>query len=193
MMMMTHATDPYATKVLFPEVHNRLVLGLKGYAEDAGIQPHWVWTPLADHVGEIECSYLKKFPGLRAEGQVNGLVLTRKTVEADPFEHMSALTGAFVRNFIRARLMTLQSVLQQLKDGDHIEATVLLIPNFFHSKEEGGSILQWQATHLYDLLLQRAAKGVHTVLYATSIVEMGAVYGTAFSRFVTQQYLQAEI
>ena len=130
----------------FPSIHARLVLGLKGYAEDAGIQAHWVWTPLADHVGEIECSYLKKFPILRAEGQVNGLVLTRKTVEADPFEHMSALTGAFVRNFIRARLMTLQSVLQQLKDGDHIEATVLLIPNFFHSKEEGGSILQWQAT-----------------------------------------------
>jgi hypothetical protein len=193
MMMMTHATDPYATKVLFPEHHARLVQGLPGYAQDAGIQAHWVWTPLADHVGDIECSYLKKFPILRAAGQVNGLVLTRKTVEADPFEHMSALTGAFVRNFIRARLMTLQSVLQQLKDGDHIEATVLLIPNFFHSKEEGGSILQWQATHLYDLLLQRAAKGVHTVLYATSIVEMGAVYGTAFSRFVTQQYLQAEI
>ena len=50
---------------------------------------------------------------------------------------------------------------------------MLLIPNFFHSKDEGGSILQWQATSLYDLLLQRAAEGRQTVLYATELGEMG--------------------
>ena len=124
---------------------------------------------------------------------VKGLVMTRKTAEADPFERMSAMAAVFTRNFVRARLMTLQHVLGILKEGDSPEATVLLIPNFFHSKDEGGTILPWQAGVLYDLMLQRAAQGKHTAIYATGVDEMGASYGSAFARFVSSHYLKAEI
>jgi hypothetical protein len=190
---MLDVADPYETKVLKRDVHDRLVKNLTNYAEDAGIQKHWVWTPLVDHVSAVEFDYVKTFPKIRSEGMVKGLVLTRKTAEADPYERMSAMAGAFVRNFIRARMMTVQHVLGLLKDGDAPVATVLLIPNFFHSKDEGGSIPQWQASHLYDLLLQRASEGKQTVLYATDIGEMGTTYGSAFSRFISTNYTKAEI
>jgi len=189
--MMT--VDPYETKVLDRDVHDRLVLNLDTFVADAGIERRWVWTALAPYVSDVELDYVKKIRRHRVEGKVKGLVLTRKSAEADPFEHLSAMTGAFVRNFIRARMMTLQQVLGLLKEGERIEATVLLSPNFFHSKDEGGSILQWQATSLYALLLQRAAEGRQTVLYATELGEMGTAYGSAFSRFISTQYLSAEI
>jgi hypothetical protein len=185
--------DPYKTKVLVKEHHDRLVADLDSYSKDAGIQPYWVWTPLADTCGPEEIDYVRKFNLLRAEGEVQGLCLVRKTSKADPEKRMAALAGAFVRNFVRARVMSLGTVLDAVVKGDPPDATVLLIPNFFLSKDEGGTLSSWQVTSLYDLLVRRGQAGLHTVIFASGLNALGKDYGMAFNRLVEAHFVQADI
>lgn len=188
-------TDPYASGVLKKEVHERLVMNIDHYARDAGIQPHWVWTPLAETCTEQELDYVRQYPKHRREGLVAGLVYlpALPTALPDVDKHMAAVAGAFTRNFIRARVMTLRTVLERLEDGDSVEARVLLIPNFCLSKADGGDLPSWKAAMVYDLLVQRRAANLHTILYASSLLEAGKTYGSACLRLLDQNYLKATI
>lgn len=185
-------TDPYATGVLVKEHHDRLVANLDEFARDAGIQPKWVWTKLADVCGPDEIEYFRAYRRHRAGGEVQGLIYLRGTPEADPEARMAALAGAFVRNFVRARVMTLATVMDQVKAGG-VDATVLLIPNFCLSPKEGGVVAKWQTQILYDLLLQRSQSSQQTILYATDVKELEAQYGSALARFIERHYEPVEI
>ena len=109
--------NAFKSGCLKEEVHGRLVQNLDAYARDAGIQPRWVWTPLAATCGQVEVNYVRQYPTHRAEGLVSGLLYLRDASAEFPNvdERMSAIAGAFTRNFIRARVMTLSMVL------DHIQ------------------------------------------------------------------------
>ena len=50
--------NPYATGVLSEEHHHRLVADLANFAKDAGIQPRWIWTALADTCGPEAVEYV---------------------------------------------------------------------------------------------------------------------------------------
>jgi len=180
--------DPYATGVLQQAHHERLVANLEGYARDAGIQPFWIWTALAKTVSEAEIEYVRDFRKHKIDGLVQGLVYFRLTSKAEPEKHMSALAGALVRNFIRARVMTLGNVLDRISKGGDIEATCLLIPNFHLSKDEGGSIAAWQVQYIYDLLVQRAQEGLQTVIYTSDLSLLRKDYGLAISRLIENNY-----
>jgi hypothetical protein len=185
--------DPYASGVLVKEHHERLVADLPRFARDAGIQPRWVATPLADACGPTEIDYVKKFNIHRAGGTLQGLCYVRATPAADPALRMSAIAGALVRNFIRARVMMLGAVLDLLAAREEIKATALLIPNFHLSRDEGGGIAKWQTQALHDLLLERGQEDLQTVLYATSLADLGQDYGTAFRSLIEAHYLTVEI
>ena len=183
----------YASGVLVEEHHDRLVQNLNAFAKDAGIQPRWISTKLADTCGPAEVNYVKKFNFLKASGEVDGLCYLRTSGAADPDRRMAALAGAFVRNFIRARVMTLGTVFDHTAKGGRIDATVLLIPNFCLSKSEGGAIAAWQSQAMVDLLMQRAQDGQQTVLYATSLADVGAMYGTLLARTIETRFRQVGI
>lgn len=185
--------DPYATGVLQEAHHSRLVANLDGFARDAGIQPHWIWTPLKQIVSEAEIEYVRDFRKHKVEGLVQGLVYFRLTSKAEPEKHMSALAGALVRNFIRARVMTVGNVLDAIGAGGEIEATCLLIPNFHLSKTEGGNIAKWQVQQLYDLLVNRAQRGLQTVVYTSNLGDLRADYGLAMGRLIENNYTTCAI
>jgi hypothetical protein len=191
--MLAATIDPYATGVLKREHHDRLVAGLEGYARDAGIQPKWVWTPMSGVLNPKTADYFKKYHLIKAEGQVQGVVMLPGSIKADPETEMSSLAGGFVRNFVRARVMTLGTVVESLAKGREIEATVLLIPNFCFSKDEGGQLASWQTQIVHDLLLRRGQEGLHTILYATSVADIHVVYGHAARRLIESRYLNIEI
>ena len=182
--------EAFKTGVLKEEAHSRLVLNLTQYAKDAGIEPYWVWTPLADVCGEDEAEYLRRYYIHKEEHVISGLLYMRSALGdfPDADKHMAALAGGFVRNFIRARMMTLSTVLGLLEDGEDVTATVLLIPNFAMSKDEGGELPSWKSRLIYDLLLQRATKGQHTVLYASTLADVSRTYGTACARLLNSRF-----
>ena len=187
-----HATEThpaYKSGVLQKAHHERLVANIDGFARDAGIQPFWIWTPLAETVSAAEIDYVREFRRHRVEGKVQGLAYFRVTTKAEPERHMAALAGALVRNFVRARVMTLGKVLDAMAKHEEVEATCLLIPNFHLSKNEGGNIASWQVQHLHDLLVQRGQSGLQTVVYVSDFDSLRHDYGFALSRLIETNYI----
>ena len=183
--------DPYASGVLVEEHHSRLVQNLEGYAKDAGIQSHWISTALADTCGPDEVEYVRNFISTGPKARSRASATSVRTRTPTRRRAWPRSPGALVRNFIRARVMTLGTVLDQITKGGSVDATVLLIPNFCLSKDEGGSIAAWQTQALYDLLIQRAADGLQTILYATSLADVGTIYGLAARRTIETHYLKS--
>jgi hypothetical protein len=183
------ATDPYASGVLVKEHHDRLVADLDNFARDAGIQSRWIYAPLPDTVTEGERAYLKAFRAHCASGAVAGLCYTKKAKLYLPVDqYMSAIAGCLVRNFVRARVMTLGSVLDHQSAGTMPDLTCLLIPNFFHPVAEGGTIAPWQVSALHDLLVARRVAGQQTIVYAADLNLLAKEYGLALRDVVVDNY-----
>ena len=186
-------TDPYASGVLHKERDERLVAGLAKFSRDAGIQPYWVWTPIAELCGDAEREYLTAFRrqkngalrGLAYVGEENGAVLME--------DRMSAIAGLLTRNYVRARLITVGVLLERIAAGDTPDHDCLLIPNFYMRKTDGGGIAPWQVAALCDLLLQRAASGQQTVVFVGSMTGLEAQYGPSCAALIKTRFLQTNV
>ena len=185
-------TDPYASGVLVPEHHDRLVAGLAGFARAAGIQPRWVWTPLAKTCGEAEIEYLKRFRH-HMVGELQGLCYVAEGPSSSADERMYAIAGFLTRNFLRASVMTVSQVLEAVAAGHTPDHDCLLIPNFFIRKSEGGGISSWHIAALYDLLVTRAASGSQTVIFVSSLPGLENEYGSVFATRVKNHFLKITI
>ncbi|WP_113155948.1 hypothetical protein [Nitratireductor sp. OM-1] len=188
---MTLLADPYASGVLKKEHHERLVADLESFARDAGIQPHWIWSQLPEDMTGSQLAYLRQFRKHASEG-TSGLIILGKNDKGFVEAHMSAMAGALVRNFIRARVMTLGTVIDLLAKQEMPDLTCLLIPNFFLTASETGTIAPWQVNSLFDYLTYRQVAGLQTILYATDLGLLGKEYGLAFKRHIEVHYMQAK-
>lgn len=189
---MTTVVDPYATGVLDKEVHERLVANLDGYAMDAGIHKRWVWTPVAETCGPTEIAYLKAFNQHRAEGDLDGFCYVMNA-EGSVEDRMQAMAGVLLRNFIRARVMTVDTVLELCAEGDYPDCTALLIPNFFVGSAMAGgkkaaALAAWRVRSLYDLLLRRQTGGRQTIIAVSNLEEMAKEYGHAMRSTIEKRF-----
>jgi len=180
---------PYATKVLDPIVHARLVADIESVAQDAGIQPSWIWTPMSKNCTDDEVQWVRRFRHHTAEGSA-GLAFVGRDLE--PENRMAAIAGALTRNFINAKVMTLGQVVDYAKDSVLPGVSCLLIPNFFIEKSHGGGIASWQVSLLLDVLVDRQAKGLQTVIYVSDLSALGAEYGKALLRHVENNFVCLE-
>lgn len=184
----------YATAVLNPEVHGRLVNDIENVAHRAGIPITMVWTSATEYCDEPELDYTRHLTQHALEGRY-GLLYTGKKFGkgVTPISmRMMALAGACVRNYIDARVMTVQDVLALVKKDVPLTCTVLLIPNFFLSKEQGGNIPSWQVSGLLSLLLNRMAAGLQTYVYIDDLSDMAAQYGEVFREHFATYFVRAE-
>lgn len=184
------AVDPYASGVLRRDVHERLVADIERYAADANIQPRWVWTPLADVCKPAELTWVKRFR-FHTEENRNGLCYVGADPDPGIETRMAAIAGALTRNFIRARMLTVNQLLEDPLDTVHV--TCLLIPNFFIEKKLGGTQQAWRISALYDLLLSRAVAGQQSVLYASDMDALGKEYGAAIRSHLQASYELLEV
>jgi|GEM_PF-4874596 len=54
--------DPYATGVLDPEEHDRMVADLAKIARDANLRPEWIWAKIDLHCTAGEIAWVRRFP-----------------------------------------------------------------------------------------------------------------------------------
>ena len=183
--------DPYASGVLSREVHARLVANLQGYAEDAGVQPFWLYTSMKDVCSPDEVNFVRLLPLARADKSAKCSMVYVGNSQNSPVEtRMAAIAAACVRNFIRARVMNLGHVLEIIGDGEQPAATVLLIPNFFFSIVEGGELRSWMKIGLLDMLYARQAAQLPTILHVSNMKMLDKEYGTQFRAFLENHYVQ---
>ena len=185
--------DPYATGVLDPEEHDRMVADLAKIARDANLRPEWIWAKIDLHCTAGEIAWVRRFPFHSHEGRA-GLCLVGRHPEPGVEDRMAALAGTLVRNFVRARLMTVNQVITAVDDGRPPEMSCLLVPNFFLGKTEA-ALPAWRLALLLDALLHRKLRGLQTVLYVTDLVALGKAYGMALRQHLEAHYqlLEADL
>lgn len=170
--------------ILNREYHARLLADLKRFAEKAGIPPYFVWSKLSEYCTDDDLAWVKR---MRA-GSDHGLVYTGTQFKVPVEDKMMAIAGACLRNFIDARVMTVQDVLSALKDDAMQHPTLLLVPNFCMSNEDVSGVASWQAASLLGWLYSRMAKDLKTVLYIGSMAHLEKVYGEAMARHIRAHY-----
>lgn len=180
---------PFASGVLDKEVHARLVADIENIAADAGILPHWIWTSLAatGGVAKKEGVWIKRFRFHSAHDK-SGLVLSGKFTELPVELHMAAIAGALTRNFIRAKVMSVNAFIDLVNDGNVPDMSCVLIPNFYVAKSLGGHMPEWRVSVLLDGLMQRHAGGLQTVVGASGMDTLAADYGIAVQRHLKAAY-----
>jgi hypothetical protein len=184
--------DPYASGILVPAEHDRLVADIDNVARDANIPVRWVWTPLAEVCGPEEVEWVERFRFHAAEGSA-GLCMSGSNMKIDPETRMAAIAGALARNFVRARVMTVNKLLIAARDDDLPDMSCLLVSNFFVEKGHVATNGHWRSEALLDAMVARHTAGLQTVLYVASMAEMALDYGLAMKRHIERLYQIVEL
>jgi hypothetical protein len=157
--------------------HAPLLRDVEAVVRSANIPPSMLYRSMVGLCSQSEIEYVK---GLRrnADQGIYGLVLAGLKPSVSPLERFSAMAAACLRNYINAKVMTLQEVLEQLDEGTMPSPTVLLVPNFYVGLD-GGSLAKWVVPELLGMLYARQASGLQTVVYVQDLAAMGKAYGSA--------------
>ena len=167
-------------KLIDESAHAQLLADIEGYTRTAGIPEHFVWTSIHQYCGEDEIDYvlsIKKSLHER-DGEVIGMVYVGNVDGAPVNERMMSIAGVCLRNYINAKVMTVQKILEAIKSGNMpANVSVLLIPNFY---DKDAQIAKWQVPELLGMLYDRQQQGKHTILHVSNMKELKAEYGDAF-------------
>jgi hypothetical protein len=191
----TNNHPAFESGILDPEYHKELVADIDSIAATAGLGKSHVpliYTPLTNLCGPEEREWLTEYSNFVATGDTAGIFFSGVFEEPSVLDRMLAMTACFLRNYVDARILTVQEVLSILKAGGEVKGSVLFIPNFYLPSSAEGSIPKWQISDLYGLLLSRHRDGLQTVLYVKNKASFEADYGQELARFVISNYLEFE-
>lgn len=167
-----------AASVLHPAVHAKLLDDLPGVCARANIPIEAIKTSAMGVLAPKELAWLHslaKRPG-RVDGR--GLML----IGGDGEDKLIAICAALLRNFIDARVISLNSLL----DGGFGMPSVVLIPNLYI---KSSTVLpSWKVQQLYDILMSRKAGALLTVGYIEDLATLKKDYGAVFERHIKNNY-----
>lgn len=162
-----------------PVAHDMLLADIQGVVRQAGIPERYVWTPIRDYCAEDEINYVSTLKDPDADAI--GMMYIGNIDGASVNDRMMSIAGTCLRNYINAKVMTVQDVIHALKsDSMPSNVSVLLIPNFFIGKKDGGHIADWEVSALLGMLYKRQQEGKKTVIYVSDKKALEAEYGKLF-------------
>ncbi len=161
------------------DVHEMLLADIQGVIRQANIPERFVWTSIHEYCNEDEIDYVATLADKNAEAI--GMVYVGNIEGASVNDRMMAIAGTCLRNYINAKVMTVQDVIHALKnDSMPSNVSVLLIPNFFIGKKEGGHIADWEISALLGMLYKRQQEEKQTIIYVSDKKALEAEYGKTF-------------
>jgi hypothetical protein len=184
-------------KSMLNEKKDRMLLAdLQHIAQVAGVHTKYIHYGMKDFCGAEEMDWVRRYHLYNGSGKesVPGLLLVGLD---SPEVRCQSIAGSLVRNYIDARVVSLNTVLAAAEGKGSLNPTVLLIPNFFievpHSKGKP-TLPAWKVQALHDLLLKRSQSNTPTVLYVSSLSALAEEYGTTFAAFLEgfKQVVQKE-
>lgn len=168
--------------VLDAKEHSRIIADFERVCTTAGIQGHFLYESMTKYCGPIEVEWVKRFWHYKANG-TPGLALVGV---ARPDTRCQSMAAALVRNYVDARVIPLNTLLDSTMNGNHPPSpTVLLIPNLFMNAMSN-KVPAWRIQAMYDLLLERSTKSKPTVVYVEDLKGLVAVYGEPFRDFLSR-------
>lgn len=177
----------YKSQVLDPEKHMRLVQDISRIADMANIPSIYIYTSMITYCSQKEIEWVKAMRRHQDDG-ITGAVFVGKTPGLE--DRMMAMAGCLIRNFVDARVYTVQGVIEKLRGNNLPECRVLLIPNFFLLKDSGGDIPSWHISSLLGMLYSRFSKGLFTIMYVQDMQRLGEAYGSAFKNHLESHFTE---
>lgn len=181
---LTRNRHRYASGVLNPKDHFNLVEGLSAHLEAAGIPEQYVVNPVSNYCSGGLVEWLLHIPSLISIGKGH-LTLVSGTNEIPT---VSAIVGCCLRNYISARLITVQSLAESLKEGDKPGVTVLVISNFAMNATGHSGLPHWQIATVSGYLQERMSKACATVVVVDSRHTVAKHYGPHIEELLFNTY-----
>ena len=176
------------TGLLDAKEHSRIIADFERVCTTAGIQGHFLYESMTKYCGDVEVDWVKRFWHHKKLG-VPGLVLLNVK---RPDTRCQSMAAALVRNYIDARVIPLNTLLDSTMNGNTPPSpSVLLIPNLFMTAM-GKNIPAWRVQAMYDLLLERSIRSKQTVVYIESMEGLVTLYGEPFRDFLSR-FTQVEV
>lgn len=168
--------------ILDPVRHDRLIANLDNYCETANVQRRFVEHSMKDFVpaDADEVEWVTHFNHYRTEGTA-GLLFVGQFDNPTVDVRMMAIAGALLRNYLDARIVPLNTLLEIADSGGEVDATILLIPNLFIVGAAGKTLPAWKMQGLYDILMKRMTTGKPTVAYVENMADLTVQYGVAMA------------
>ena len=160
---MSYISDPYSSPVIDKIHHERLIANLTRFSEKAKVPVDKILTPMGTKCKVEEVNIVKHFHKLYTVKGISGAFYT-KSCSADIMERMQEFCGAFIRNYVDARIRTVQEVLSEIDQMGDCTGSVIAIPNFC-----GGVMpTSLQKSILSGWLLNRHTDRKLTIIYIDS-------------------------
>jgi hypothetical protein len=171
--------------------HAPLVRDIQKIAAFAGIPVPMVASKLSDYCETQDTDYALRIRK-QAESSIYGLAYCGKAMDGKYAisSRMQAIAGVCLRNYINARVMSVQNVIKAKIDGDFIQPTVLLIPNFYIVKS---GMTGYQAAALLDLFIDRLSQAQQTVVYVQDIGQLEKDFGPALFLHIKKHFMIANV
>ena len=164
--------------------HRPLLRNVERVMREANVPPVLLYRSMTGLCSTMEADYVRALRR-QADAGIYGLVVCGPRPSGPLMDRFGAIAAACLRNYINARLMTLQAVLDALDAGTMPQPTVLLIPNFFVKAKDGGKLAEWETPALLGLLYDRQAAGLQTVVYVQDMTALAAAYGAACAQHLS--------
>lgn len=188
-MSMALRQEAIDNKLIDEAAHAQLLADIEGYTRTAGIPEHFVWTSIHQYCEKEEIDYVLSIKKSLhdKDGEHIGMVYVGDVGGSPVNERMMSIAGVCLRNYINAKVMTVQKVLDSIKTGIMpTNVSVLLIPNFY---DKDAQIAKWQIPELLGMLYDRQQEGKHTILHVSDLKELKAEYGSAFKNHLSGKFI----
>jgi hypothetical protein len=173
------ATAPVV--VLDPVVHGRIIADMERVCEIANVPASFIRHSMKSFCQDGEIEWVRSFNVSRKDG-LGGLAL----VGADHAEtRCMAIAGTLVRNFIDARVISLNTIVSHPVEA--MEPTVLVVPNLYLNSF-GKQLTAWQVQSVYDVLLNRLTANKPTVVCVESLEGLKLAYGPVFAEHIKEHF-----
>ena len=165
---LTKTSDPWASGVLKPEHHDRLVANIDQIAYRSGLgmaNKHLIWTK-ADlknlEMGWCQAAIEAFQTGEAWQKPHIGICYTQSQHEAQ--RTMMAMAGLLVRNFVDARVMSRLDIVAERKATGTVDASVILVPDFA-VPEYVETMPAWERSAMMEFVHSRIRDGLPTCLF----------------------------
>lgn len=174
----------YTDSALNPRKHYTLVEELPRFAIDAGIPEHYVTTSLSQYCSPNLVDWTLNIPTWRSSNSGGLTIVSSQNM----IPQLSAVVGCCLRNFITAKLITVQTLAELLKEGNKPTPSVLAISNLGQSGTGHSGLPAWQVATVGGFLQERLSKSYLTLVVVESKHIVAAQYGVHIESLLFDNY-----
>lgn len=176
----------YEPEVLSYDKHWRMVQNIAFYAEQANIPEHFIYNSALEILNDKEQTYVRDFSKQQDLG-VSGILYADSKNYID---RMYAMCGVLIRNYRSCRYITVQQLIESIKDGHSPKEDLVCIPNFALPKDEGGNVASWELAHVLGWVLDARGRGQQAALFVEDKTDISRQYGNVILQHINNHFIE---